>query len=90
MALVLMITPRFRQAEGTLVIGCVTVIGSIWIDKGLGMVVAGFVPNPLGEVTEYWPTLPEAAISLGIYGIGALTATVLFRVALKVRGELGT
>ncbi len=89
-ALVLLVNPKTRGNRRTLTVACLAVFASIWIDKGLGMVVAGFVPNPLGEVTEYWPTLPEAAISLGIYGIGALTATVLFRVALKVRGELGT
>jgi molybdopterin-containing oxidoreductase family membrane subunit len=52
------------------------------------MVVAGFVPNPMGAITEYWPTLPEALISAGIYGIGALMVTVLYRIALSVRGEL--
>jgi len=89
-ALTLLVNPKTRCNERMLTVACLAVFFSIWIDKGLGMVVAGFVPNPLGEVTEYWPTLPEALISLGIYGIGALTATVLFRNALSVRGELGT
>jgi molybdopterin-containing oxidoreductase family membrane subunit len=52
------------------------------------MVVAGFVPSPLGEITEYAPTAPELAIAAGIWAIGMLVATVLIRFALSVRGEL--
>ncbi len=58
---------------------------SLWIDKGIGLIVAAFVPSPLGAVTEYGPTLPEAAISLGIWAVGALILTVLYKVALSVR-----
>ena len=60
----------------------------IWIEKGLGMVVTGFVPNPLGVVTEYWPTFPELMISLGVYGIGVMTITLLYKISLSVRGQV--
>ncbi len=89
LALFLLVNPKTRCNHRTLTVACLAVFFSIWIDKGLGMVVAGFVPNPMGEITEYWPTLPEMMISLGIYGIGALIVTVLYRIALSVRGELG-
>ena len=59
------------------------------IEKGLGMIVTGFVPSPLGHVTSYIPTAPELGISLGIFGIGALMVTMLYKVALSVRGEVG-
>ncbi len=62
-------------------------VGSLWIEKGLGMVVTGFVPNPLGHVKEYWPTLPETVIALGIYAVGGLVLSVLFRIAVRVREE---
>jgi molybdopterin-containing oxidoreductase family membrane subunit len=88
-SLLLLVNPATRRNPRTLALACVTVFASIWIDKGLGMVVAGFVPNPLGEITEYWPTLPEALISLGIYGIGALLVTGFYRIALAERGEVG-
>jgi len=90
LALALLVNPKTRKSPKTLAFACIAVFASIWIDKGLGMVVTGFVPNPLGEVTEYWPTLPEALISLGIYGIGALMVTGFYRIALAVRGELRT
>jgi molybdopterin-containing oxidoreductase family membrane subunit len=87
-ALVLLINPRTRQKEGTLVLACLTVFASIWIDKGLGMVVTGFIPSPLGYITEYWPTIPEVMISLGIYSLGLLLVTGLYKIALSVRHQL--
>jgi molybdopterin-containing oxidoreductase family membrane subunit len=87
-ALIMLLYPRTRNAMTTLTVACVLVFASIWIDKGLGMVVTGFVPSPLGAVTEYWPTLPELMISLGIYGLGLLLITGFYKIVLSVREEL--
>jgi Ni/Fe-hydrogenase subunit HybB-like protein len=87
-SLILLLNPKTRRKESILAVACVTVFASIWIDKGLGMVVTGFVPSPLGRVTEYWPTWPEFFISLGVYGIGALLITVFYKIALSLRGEI--
>jgi molybdopterin-containing oxidoreductase family membrane subunit len=87
-ALILLIRPATRQNEKTLALACAAVFASIWIEKGLGMVVTAFVPSPLGKLTEYFPTLPEALIALGIYAFGAAVVLVLARVALSVRGQL--
>ena len=88
LALVLLLNPKTRRREGTLVLACITVFISIWIDKGMGMVIGGFVPNPLGNVTEYAPTLPEVMISLGVYAMGILLVTGLYKIVLSVRGEV--
>lgn len=88
LALVLLLVPRMRRTESVLVLACLAVFASIWIDKGLGMVITGFVPSPLGTVTEYWPTLPEAFISLGVYGLGLLLLTVLYKIAISVREKI--
>lgn len=87
-ALVVLLRPGLRDRPAWLATGCVAVFVSVWIEKGLGMIVAGFVPSPLGHVTRYVPTAPELLISLGVYAIGALLVTTLFRVALSVRGEV--
>jgi len=47
--------------------------------------VAGFIPSPLGKITEYTPTLPEIAITVGVYAIGFLVLTVLYKIVLGVR-----
>jgi len=52
------------------------------------MVVTGFVPTPLHEVVTYRPTVPEVMITLGVYGVGALLLTGLYKIALSVRGQL--
>ena len=89
-ALVILVNPATRRTETTLVVGCMAVFGSLWIDKGLGMVIAGFIPSPLGKVTHYSPTAPELTISLAIYAIGILIVTGLYKIALEVRGQMKT
>jgi molybdopterin-containing oxidoreductase family membrane subunit len=42
----------------------------------------------LGEVTEYAPTAPEVAITLGVYALGFFVLTVLYRVVVNVRERL--
>ena len=86
-ALVLLMIPAARKNESILAVACVAVFISIWIDKGLGMVVAGFVPSPLGGTTEYSPTVPELLISLGVWAIGFLMLTVLYKIAVSVKEE---
>ncbi len=87
-ALVVLLIPKARQNEGVLALACIGVFISLWIDKGLAMVVTGFIPSPLGKFTEYAPTAPELFISLGIYASGLMILTVLYKIALTVRDEL--
>ena len=89
-SLVLLLNPKTRKNIPWLGVACTSVFLSIWIDKGLGMVVTGFVPSPLGQVTEYWPTAPELLIAAGIYGMGLLLITALYKIVLSVREELRT
>jgi molybdopterin-containing oxidoreductase family membrane subunit len=84
-SVLLLLVPAARRRHSLLALGCLGIVVAIWIDKGLGMVVGGFVPSPLGSVTEYWPTAPETLIGLGVYGVGALILAVLFKVALSER-----
>jgi Ni/Fe-hydrogenase subunit HybB-like protein len=83
----LLLIPSFRNNEGTLKIACVTVFFSLWIDKGLGMVVTGFIPNPNGVITEYAPSWVELLIALGVWSLGFLVITVMYKVTVTVRKE---
>jgi molybdopterin-containing oxidoreductase family membrane subunit len=85
--LALLINPGTRRRDGFLAAGAVAVFLSAWIDKGLGLVVGGFIPNPFEAVVEYAPTPPELAISLGVWAVGFLALTVLFKIAIAVREE---
>jgi molybdopterin-containing oxidoreductase family membrane subunit len=88
LSLVLLLVPGLRRRRALLVLASLAVVGSLWIDKGLGMVVTGFVPSPLGHVTEYWPTWREVLIALGIYGVGGLVLAGFYKIAIGVREEL--
>jgi molybdopterin-containing oxidoreductase family membrane subunit len=68
----------------------VAVVVAIWIEKGLAMVIVGFIPSPLGRVTDYVPTAPEIAITIGVYGLGFLVLTLLYKIVLNVRERLET
>ena len=87
-ALILMIVPRYRNNEKLLRWGCITVFVSLWIDKGLGMVVSGFIPSQTGHWVQYTPTFLEILMTLSIYAIGFLIITVLYKVALEVRHQI--
>jgi Ni/Fe-hydrogenase subunit HybB-like protein len=90
LSLVLLIVPRFRTNERVLAFTCSIVFLSLWIDKGLGLIVGGFVPSPLGVVTTYVPTLPEISITLAVWAVGFLMITVFYKITLSVRESLAS
>jgi len=87
-SVILLVIPQTRRNETVLAVTCVGVVLSLWIEKGLELVVAGFVPSVLGAVNEYVPTVPEIVIAAGVYAIGLIILTVLIKVAVSVRKEL--
>ncbi len=87
-AIALLVIPGTRRNELILAFACLAVFVSAWIDKGMGLVVGGFIPNPLEKVIEYTPTGPEVMITLGVCGIGFLILTVLYKVAVSVKEEV--
>ena len=88
-AIILLVPPVTRKNEGILTVACVLVLIGTWIDKGFGLVVGGFVPNPLERITEYWPTTPEVLITLGVWATGFLVISLLYKVATSVKVEVG-
>jgi Ni/Fe-hydrogenase subunit HybB-like protein len=82
----LMIHP-LRRSPRWLMPACAVLFVAIWIEKGIGLVIPGFVPSPLGEIVEYTPTWVELVVTLGIWAMGLFVLTVLVRVALPI--ELG-
>ena len=87
-ALVLLIVPATRRREEILAVGCAAVIASTWIDKGFGLVIGGFVPNPFDRVFEYWPTVPEVLISVGVWATGFFILSVLYKIVVSVKEEV--
>lgn len=48
----------------------------VWMEKGLGLIIPGLLPTPLGEVAPYWPTHVEWQITVGIWAFGLLLFTL--------------
>jgi molybdopterin-containing oxidoreductase family membrane subunit len=80
---VLMIEP-LRNRTPTLLVACALTAIGVWIEKGMGLIIPGFVPTPLGEVVEYAPTAVEIQISFGIWALGALAFLLLAKVAIAI------
>jgi len=87
MAIALLINPNMRKRENILMVSAVLVFISTWIDKGMGLVIGGFIPNPFEEITEYSPTIPEVLITLGVWATGLLIITVLYKIAVSIKEE---
>ncbi|MFZ2447625.1 MAG: NrfD/PsrC family molybdoenzyme membrane anchor subunit [Syntrophobacteraceae bacterium] len=86
-SLVLLTVPKFRNNEKYLMLGLACVFFSMWLEKGVGFTITGFVPNMLDHIVEYSPSIPEILIALGVWSIGCLLLTVLWKITISVKEE---
>ncbi len=82
-ALILLVLPLLRSLK-YLDLACVLAIIGIWIEKGMGLIIPAFVPSPLGEIVEYFPTRSEWLICAGIWAFGMLLYTLFLKMTLPV------
>lgn len=83
----LIFVSRAKQSDGLLVISCLLIFFAFWIDKGLGLVLGGFVPSMLDQVTEYYPSVQEIGVTAAIWATGFFILSILYKVALSVKLE---
>lgn len=83
-AFVMFLVPSIRTNYKLLPIACVLGFGGIWVEKGMGLVVPGFIPTPIGQVTEYYPTMIEIMTTIGLWAIGFLILTILLKGAIGI------
>ncbi len=83
-AFVLFLIPAVRNNMKLLPIPCIMAFVGIWIEKGMGLIVPGFIPSPIGEVTEYYPSLIEWLMTAGIWAFGFFILTILLKGAIGI------
>jgi molybdopterin-containing oxidoreductase family membrane subunit len=88
-AFIIFVVPNLRRRIPLLALGCVFSFSGVYIEKGMGLVLPGLTPDVLGEVYAYVPSMNELMVGLGIWAVGALLFTFMFRVANAItRGKL--
>ena len=83
-AFFIFLVPKWRRNMVLLNIGAGLIYFSVYIEKGMGLVIPGMTPDTLGEIYEYRPSLEEWAVTAGIYGIGFLVFTFLVKLAVPI------
>ncbi len=83
-AFFLFLFPKTRENFTTLNLGCALIIMGVYIEKGMGLVMPGFVPDTLGEIYEYSPRMSEIIVTMGIWAAGALLYTLLLKFAVPI------
>jgi Ni/Fe-hydrogenase subunit HybB-like protein len=78
------LTPAVRNNMTLLPIACAMAFTGIWIEKGMGLVVPGYIPTPIGEVAEYYPTFAEWMLTAGIWAFGFFILTILLKGAIGI------
>ena len=84
-ALAMLYSARRPVRNQLLAASCICIFISLWIEKGMGLIVGGLIPSALGTVTKYQPTMPEWGIVIGIWSIGTLMVTVFYKITVAVR-----
>ncbi len=83
-AALLMMCPKVLEQRWMLNSACVLAFIGIWIEKGMGLIIPGFVPSTLHEIVEYLPNLLEWKIMAGIWAFGLIIYTVALKATICV------
>ena len=73
-----------RRNRNILLTCCLLTLVGIWMEKGMGLVIPGFIPSPLGDIVEYVPTLVEIGVCFGIWAFGAMLFTVILKMVIPI------
>ncbi|WP_108866356.1 sulfate reduction electron transfer complex DsrMKJOP subunit DsrP [Aquimarina aquimarini] len=84
LATILLTFGKLRNNLKVLYFCCFILFVAIWIEKGFGLIVPGFIPGPYGKIAEYTPTGIEIGVTLGIWAMGAFIFTILAKTAIRI------
>lgn len=83
-AFLLFLIPKTRRNPFTMNVGCLLIYFSVYIEKGIALIVPGYTPDPLGQIYAYTPNAIELRVAIGVFGIGFLFFTLVVKVATEI------
>ena len=78
-ATALFFLPAVMERGWLRILACIMCIAGIWIEKGMGLIVPGFIPSTLHEIVEYSPSLLEWKVTVGVWAFGIMLLTILLK-----------
>ncbi len=81
---VLLFLPRSRTSRPWLLAACGCAFVGVYLEKGMGLIIPGFVPSTLHETIEYLPTVTEWKVTAGVWALALLVLTVALKIGLSV------
>lgn len=81
-AFLLFLVPTTRRNPVTMNAGALMIYASVYIEKGIALIIPGYTPDTLGQIYEYVPSITELRISAGVFGVGFLALTLMIKVAV--------
>jgi molybdopterin-containing oxidoreductase family membrane subunit len=82
-AAVMLSVHRVRRSP-LLYLACAMLFAGVLIEKSIGTIIPGFVPEPWGKIPTYTPTWVELTVSAGLWALGAFIFTVLAKAAIPI------
>jgi Ni/Fe-hydrogenase subunit HybB-like protein len=83
-AFLLFLVPATRRNPLTMNIGAVLVYFSVYIEKGIGLIIPGYTPDTLGQIYAYVPSATEVRVAIGVFGVGFLLFTWMVKTAVHI------
>ena len=83
-AVSLFLSPWVLRHIWVLILACLCAFTGAWIEKGMGLIVPGFIPSTLHEIVEYSPSLTEWKVTVGIWAFGLMVYTLALKIAIAV------
>jgi Ni/Fe-hydrogenase subunit HybB-like protein len=83
----LLLHPSATSRAAILVPACTMAFVGTWIEKGMGLIVPGFIPSTLHEIVEYAPSLTEWKVTAGVWAFGFLVFTVGLKMAMPILAD---
>lgn len=86
-AALILLSP-LRRNPYFLIPACIMIVAGIWTEKGLGFVVPGFIPTPLGDFVQYIPSTNELLICAGIWAFGLMLYSFFLKGAIPILNKV--